>query len=217
MPQPQKPFLETLYHLRTLEQVILYNKIAAIPAGEEKETLDFLEAEYEREAVNYPFIAPPFNKAAAIWGAKTMYFASQLMLYREDAATQLVIILPVYEGEVNASAQLSADVCLRFLPQILQKLVLIDTEDPLITIVKERLLQFHYSGVGAAIDITGIDVAPLFTNDCFRQLYLNRVIAHKALNFASLPLVKQGVLESLGNHKNVFWKEIAFEEIIQTQ
>ena len=211
MQQPKQPFLETLYHLRTLEQVILYNKITDIPVAEEKATLDFLEAEYEREAADYPFTAPKFNSAAALWGAKTLYFSAQLLLYREGDINAIQQLVAPFAGSADAAAMLSADVCLRFLPTVLDKLLIIDTEDPLIPIVQKILTQFHYSAIGVDVALEGVEVQPLFKDRCFRQLYLDRVTQRRAIKWLALPLVKQGVLENLGNHKAHFWREATLE------
>ena len=208
MEQPKQPFLETLYHLRTIEQVILYNKMAEITANEATAAADFLESEYEREATGYPFTPPQFNSAAALWGAKTLYNAAQLLLYRDNKPGELGGLLPPFPGTPDASAMLSADVCLRFLPQVVQQLHSIDAEDPLIGLLKQRLVAFHYSAIGFDVDIPYINLQTLFKDDCFRQLYIDRVTERKAAKWAALPAIKEQVLANLGDHKNLFWKEI---------
>ena len=49
-----------------------------------------------------------FNKDAALWAAKTIYIAAQLMLYRENKSVELAKLLPDYNGEINASSILSS-------------------------------------------------------------------------------------------------------------
>ncbi|TRW27318.1 hypothetical protein FMM05_01375 [Flavobacterium zepuense] len=208
MEQPKQPFLETLYHLRTIEQVILYNKMAEIPASEATAAVDFLESEYEREATGYPYTAPKFDAAAALWGAKTLYNAAQLMVYRDTKSAELAALLPPFPGTPDASAMLSADICLRFLPQVAWQLHNIDAEDPLIAVLRQRLVQFHYSAIVFDVEIQDIAIEPLFKNDCFRQLYIDRVTERKAAKWAALPAIKEQVLANLGNHKALFWREI---------
>ena len=211
MQQPKLPFLETLYHLRTIEQIILYNKIDTVTADEEKEIIDFLEAEYEREVIDYPFLSPKFNPKAALWGAKTLYFSSQLLLHRENKAEQLEDIILPYTASINASAMLSADLCLRFLPQIVQQLQLINFNDSLIGILKQKLQQFHYSAIGFDLDNASIDLQLLFSDKCFKQLYLDRITQYRAIQWTSIPIVKQSILENLGNHKTHFWRELSLD------
>lgn len=210
MKQPKQPFLETLYHLRTLEHLILYNKIADIPEGEQQDVIHFLEGEYEREATGYPYTAPLFDAPAALWGATTLYHAGQLLLYRQDNPAQLDKLLPVYPGNANEGAMLSADLCLRFLPGIIYQLRAIDPNDPVIAVLEQRLGQFHYCGVGFDLDVGSFKLQELFTNPCFRQLYLDRVVAAKSIKWAAIPLIQQGILENLGDHKAQFWPEISY-------
>ena len=79
----KKAFLDTIYHLRTEEHIILYDKLIAIPSQDEADAVLFLATEYERESLDYPFTAPEFNPTAAIWGARLVYFSAQLLLYRD--------------------------------------------------------------------------------------------------------------------------------------
>ncbi len=197
--------------MRTIGQIILYNKMAKIPADEDKDVTDFLESEFDRESLDYPFDAPKFNRTAAIWAAKILYSSVQLLLYRDMKPAEMLIVIPPYPGKVDASAMISADLCLRFLPQVIVQLTALDSEDPLIGLLMERLSTFHYSAIGSDIDFTTLDLQCL-ENKCIRQLYIDRIIDLKAENSLQSAELKKGVLESLGDHKNIFWREI---ELIQ--
>lgn len=207
MHDPKQPFLETLYQLRTIERVILYNKIESVSVDEERDVADFLQSEYEREATDYPFEAPSFHQDAAIWGAKTLYFASQLLLYREDKPAELREIVPGFSGTINAGALLSADLCLRFLPQVILQLIVIDAEDPLAGILNEYLKKFHYSAVGYDIDLDNTNW-DMLENECLNQLYLDRVTERKAAKWASIPAIRAGLFANMGQYKNDFWRNI---------
>ncbi|AWH86618.1 hypothetical protein HYN59_16540 [Flavobacterium album] len=207
MNQPDRPFLETLYHLRTVEHIILYNRLAPIPYREEQDVIAFLEGEYEREATDYPFTAPPFSPNAALWAAKTVYGAAQLFLYREDKATELKSLLPPYSGGIDASAMLSADLCLRFLPSIKHALEKVDVNDPLITILNAYLKDFHYSAIGTDEGPSAANLAAAMDNDCLRQLYLDRITERKAAKWADEATIKSALLANMGDYKNDFWRE----------
>ena len=45
------PFMETLYLLRTIEQIILYNKVMEISDTETQDAATFLEEEYQKETL----------------------------------------------------------------------------------------------------------------------------------------------------------------------
>jgi hypothetical protein len=212
MDSKKLPFLETIYHLRTIEQVILYNKLMVISKKEEQETLDFLETEYEKEQLNYPYTAPSFNPKAAMWACKTVYFSAQLLLYRENKVSELKTILPNYPHVIDASAILSADICLRFLPQVLIELKKIDTEDAIIPILESHLQTFHYSNIGFDYEIEKITLEPVFADKCLKQMYLDRVVERKAIKEAEIPIVNECLLADFGDYKKLFWRALEIKK-----
>lgn len=208
MAIPQYPFLETLYNLRTVEHLTLYQKIEVLNHDEETRVRDFLEAEFEREATAYPAAVPTYNALAALWGAKTIYFSGQLFLYRENKPSELRGIVPQFPGGVDAGAMLSADVCLRFMPGIINGLTSLDMEDPLIPILKDYMKQFHYSAIGMDLDLKWEDIENAFANPCLSRLYLDRITERRAMQWASIPEVKQMLLADMGDYAPVFWKDL---------
>lgn len=211
MPYPRQPFLETLYNLRTIEQLILYDERIDVSAENEKAASDFLEGEYERESCNYPYTPPAFNRAAALWGAKTLYFAAQLFLSRKDKPSSFATLFPGYKGKVDAAAMLSADLCLRFIPQIHSELKSLDADDPLLPVLDETLRRFHYSAIGGGADTgaPGYDFSAITDNLCLKQLYADRVMEYRNIKLAVNETVKMILAESLGHHKTYFWPELA--------
>lgn len=69
------------------------------------------------------------------------------MLYRKNEEQDIAILLPSFISPISPSAHLSADLVLRFLPDIIKQLKLIDPEDALIGILERQLVQWYYSGV----------------------------------------------------------------------
>lgn len=200
------PFLETIYHLRTIEQVILYDKVMQVSAQEEKETIELLRDEYEKEQLGYPFAAPAFEEKAALWASKIVYFASHFLLHRENTNKDLNQYLPEYKGEMTAGEHLSADLCLRFLPQLLQEFRNIDADDVIIPILENHLKRFHYSGIGFKNSSAIIDY-DLFKNQCFKQLYLNRITDRKDKELSEIPEINVMLQSNFGNYAKVFWKD----------
>ena len=208
MDKTKTSFLDTIYHLRTIEQIILYDKLITISKEEETDTVSFLETEYEREILDYPGIAPMFNATAGLWASKTVYFAAQLLLYREHKISDLVVLLPDYNGKKDASAILSADLCLRFLPQIIAEMKRIDPDDLVIPILEKHLFQFHYSAVGFEIDLKKIDFEILAANDCLQQLYIDRIVQRKAIKFTESDFIKKQLEIGFGDYKKIFWAQL---------
>lgn len=208
MENKDMPFLETIYHVRTIEQMILYNKMTEVSSKEERETILFLESEYENEILDYPGQAPDFHGEAALWGAKILYFAAQLLLFRDHKIEELPVFLPEFKSEINAQVLLSADLCLRFLPQIILELKRIDADDLAIPILEKHMTDFSYSAIGFNVLPEDITLDVDFSNPCFKQLYLNRVVERKAKKNAAIDSVKTELLAGFGDYKHVFWKEL---------
>lgn len=200
-------FLNTIKHLRLNEEIILYANLPILSTDEENLLIDFLANEYRKESTNYPYSSPVYNAQAALWGASIIYYASQMMLYRENKGEEIAAFLPPYAYQQDASAILSADLCLRFLPQVLENLKNIDPDDIIIPLLKNHLHQWHYSAIGLDLDNETLNFNGILGNECLKQLYINRIIENKAKVLAQLPFLKNHVKASMGNFSSYFWKE----------
>ena len=189
-------FLNMIRLLRQHEEVMLYGNLLQVTPLDTEVVTTFLEEEYHREALQYPSDAPPFHAAAAIWSAHIVYKAAQLILYREN------------KPERNASAILSADLCLRFIPVMRQHLHVIDPEDPLLELLDELLLQWHYSGISAALDISKLDFAPIVSSPVLMTLYTERIIYYRKTELARHPAFIETIRASLGIYSDSLWKEL---------
>lgn len=208
MEKIKTPFLDTIYHLRTIEQVILYDKLITIAQTEETEAALFLETEYEKEILEYPGIAPNFNSGAALWAARMVYLATQLLLHREHKMKDVKELLSFYIGVVDASAIISADLCLRFLPQIIAEIRKIDPEDLVIDILEKHLIQFHYSAIGSDLDTENINFDAVAANDCLLQLYIDRIVQRKSIKWAQSDFIKKKLEIGFGDYQKLFWAQL---------
>lgn len=208
-------FLQTLQHLRYYEEVLLFNNLLQVTEGEQQEAIHYLAKEYCYEAFTYPFTAPPFDGEAAMWGAKTVYLASQLLLYREHREADLPALFPPYQSEVTASAALSAHLVLRFLRDVVLQLKAIDPEDALIPILVTHLATWHYSGIRYTLAVDNLNFSWLHSSQCLEQLYVDRVIASQNLLLAKHPAIKQNVSAALGMYAPQLWSR--FHQEIQIE
>ncbi len=201
-------FYNTICQLRSAEEIVLYDRVLNFAEEDEELVKKFLQIEYEMEQENYPFNAPEFNANAALWAAKIVYTFCQLILYRENKTEELPQLLPAFNDRIDASAMLSADLCLRFLPQVLEDTKHIDPDDKLIEMAEGILNQWHFSSIGYKIKANEINTNILQTNKCLQQLYIDRVILKKDLMRASLPSINEKVYETMGDYSSEFWKEL---------
>lgn len=208
MTEKKIPFLETIYHMRSVEHAIIYEKKLEVSKEEAQEVIELLKDEYEKEKLNYPFEAPVFDEAAALWASKIVYFATQLVLNREDTISKMNVLFPDYAHSMTASAMLSADLCLRFLERLLMQLQIMDADDLIIPVLEQKLKQFPYSGIGYDFDLENIDVSIVLSNTCLTQLFLDRVVEKKDLKMAHLEAIKPLLLANFGDYKSIFWNEL---------
>lgn len=201
-------FLDTIHHLRKEQEVLIYNAMVNISQQEYDEVIDYLGREYENELLEYPSSAPGFDGKAALWGAKIIYFSAQLLLNRKNLPDSVQSYLPVYDGEHSAEAALSVDLCLRFLPDLIKELKIIDPEDDVIEVLMAHLNTWHYSGIGMLEGIENLDYATYIKNNCLRQCYVDRIIDKKVRSYAEKTEWKEFVMGSLGNYADQYWKEL---------
>ena len=208
-----QPFLSFIRQLRLNEEVLLYCYALSASAEDENSVAAFLEAEFKNEALDFPIGAPAFDRSAAMWSARNVYLCAQLIMYREHAPKDLELLLTAYSGELNASAIVSADLCLRFLPPMIQQLKVIDDEDPLITVIENQLYQWHYSGVACKLDHLRIDFDRIISDPFLLALYTNRITHYQNLSLATHPAFTTSVRGSMGIYGATLWKE--FTDIIK--
>jgi hypothetical protein len=203
-------FLEAIQRLRQTEAMILLDKIFDISTIENQKVIEFLAAEYENEKWAYPSVVPPFEASAALWGAKTMYFACQYLLNRSQDIAAVKVKLVDFEGEVSAGAMLSADLCLRFLPQIATQARLMNADDPLFEILEKFLKKWHYSAINYAFYAEKVDFdfesEAIFQDKCFFRLYIDRITVRKDIVLAQNPFFAPYIKGDLGIYQTVFWK-----------
>ncbi|EJL70026.1 hypothetical protein PMI13_03035 [Chryseobacterium populi] len=206
--QTKSPFIDTLFLLRKEECITIFSEIQTISENEEEEAADYFNAEFENERLEFLSDQLNCNKEAAVWAAKVLYHSAQLYLIRKDTVKNLDMLIPKYKGMMDVSSILSADLSLRFLPQIISVLQSADPEDPLIKMLENILLQFHYSGIGYNLDLEKISWEEELKDKTYRKLYLERIVEKKDYKLAEIPLINQWLFAEFGLHKQMFWKEL---------
>ena len=212
MMENKSLFLDTLFLLRKGGTLTIFSDFETLSEKEEKEAEDFFESEFEKERLDFLSDKIPFNKEAAIWAAKILYHSAQLYLIRKDTAKDLEKLIPQYQDEKDVSAILSADLSLRFLPQLLDTLQIADSTDPLVKILENILQQFHYSRIGLDLNFEKINWEEELKNKTYRKLYLERIVEKKAYKLAEIPYINQLLIAEFGMYKDIFWRELKIVE-----
>lgn len=204
----QSPFPDTLFLLRQEECVTIFTDLQEISSKEEKDAAQYLETEFENERLEFLSDTVSYHKEAAVWAAKVLYHSAQLYLVRENTAKDLNRLIQAFKGKKEVSALLSADLSLRFLPQIILGLKNADSEDPLIGLLENLLTDFHYSAVGFDLELENINWEKELSDSTYRKLYLERIVERKAYALAEIPFINQLLTAEFGLHKDIFWREL---------
>ncbi|MDN3694790.1 hypothetical protein QWZ06_22295 [Chryseobacterium tructae] len=208
MMETKSPFLDTIFLLRKNECITLFSNIQTISSNEEKEAEEYFEAEFEKERLEFLSDQLICNKTTAVWAAKVLYHSAQLYLIRENTAYNLENLIPKFKGTKDISSVLSADLSLRFLPEVMSALNSIDPEDPLIKILEEILTEFHYSGIGHDLDLKKVNWEEELKDKTYRKLYMERIVEKKDYQLAEIPFINKLLIAEFGMHKEAFWREL---------
>jgi hypothetical protein len=204
----QAPFLNFLQELR-FETVHLSYQWHQVDQDECSRATAYLRQCYQDEQLNYPHEAPAFDADAALWGALLLYDAAQAILNRQATLEEIKPLFAAYSGDKTTAAILSADLSLRFLPNLLEKLKTINPDDGLIVLLEQQLAQWPYSAIGYTIAAPQLPTQKI-QHPCLHQLYADRIIAQKATQFLPIPWVIQAVKASLGAHQAKVWPDLEF-------
>ncbi|MDQ0595521.1 hypothetical protein QFZ37_003890 [Chryseobacterium ginsenosidimutans] len=208
MMKIKSPFLDTLFLLRKDECITIFTDLHELSKNEEQDAADYFETEFEKERLEFLSDQINCDCETAVWAAKVLYHSAQLYLIRKDTAKNLATLIPQFNGKRNVASLLSADLSLRFLPQIMDALQNADPEDPLIKMLEIILKQFHYSGIGFDLNLDKINWEEELKDKTYRKLYLERIVEKKAYNLAEIPYINQLLMAEFGMYKEIFWREL---------
>lgn len=201
------PLLYTITQLREQEQLFLSDQVYRFKPKELQEVIDYLSLEFQREAKNFPDQAPVFDAKAAEWAATVIFHTASLILFRDQSDSYLKQIKP-YFSSIHPSAIVSADLTLRFLPQLYFFLKKIDSEDPALVIIENILQKWPYSAIHTDLEPVVGSYDLLKDHNCIRQLFIDRVVEKKALNWARDEEMKLKITKALEPYKEQIWSAL---------
>ncbi|WFB66896.1 hypothetical protein [Chryseobacterium sp. WX] len=206
--ETKSPFLDTIFLLRKEECITLFSNLQQISPQEEAEAGDYFEAEFEKERLEFLSDQLTCSKETAVWAAKVLYHSAQLYLIRENTEKNIDNLIPRFKGTRDIPSILSADLSLRFLPQVMVALHTVDPEDALIPMLENILTQFHYSGVGYDLDLKNVNWTEELQDNTYRKLYLERIVEKRDYKLAEIPFINKLLIAEFGMYKDAFWREL---------
>jgi len=188
-------------------QVTVPEKLIDFDSQSSDRSAILLQDYHKTDALHLPGSAPDFHPDAALWAARYIFSTIQLVLLRDSGEDQINHLLVPYEGKKSAEEIYSADLMLRFLPDLFNFASGLSPEDPLVNKLKETAACWPFSSVG----IDSVTVSPevgILEHPALKQEYIDRIIQRKDLKrLKGIP--ERKLLETvLGMHQEKLWPKL---------
>lgn len=169
-----------------------------------------LQQYYTDDINDMPGQAPPYDEKAALWAAAYLYRTVQFLLLRHLEAAELKHYLPPYDGERTPAAIYSADLCLRYLPDIFLLAKGISPEDPLVKTLVVLATQWPLSAA-AIPEVPTEGLSAILEHPSLKRTYIDRIILTKDDEKCKHPECLPLVMEALGIHAAQFWPQFKID------
>ncbi|WP_143310291.1 hypothetical protein [Chitinophaga vietnamensis] len=187
-------------------QVAVAHDITPFPPEALQEATAVLHSYYLHDISDMPADPPAFDPEAALWAAIYVFRTTQLIMLKTPAAEQVSTLLLPYPGAITAAAIYSADLCLRYLPDLLSMSKGLAPDDPLLTQLRQTAAAWPYSSTG--MQITPAAHLDIITgNSSLLQAYADRVIATRDISRCNMPAVTAAIVAALGNYQEILWPD----------
>ncbi|WP_146616167.1 hypothetical protein [Chitinophaga dinghuensis] len=153
---------------------------------------------YRDDSQEMPTTPPPFHEDAALWAATLAYRIIQLA--EAPVSSEIITHLPPFTPPVTPAVIYSADLCLRYLPDLLQY----TKPGPLQDYVLQTAAQWPFSSTGMQITLTGT-LTPILQDNALLQAYADRIIVTRDISRCQHPGIKNAVIKAMGNYQEILW------------
>jgi hypothetical protein len=144
------------------------------------------------------YVAPPLLWEVTQWAAERLYRACQFLVYREIGADEVRADSAVKcPAPPSPATCYSADLVLRYLPDVFALARGIAREDPLVDGLLELARAWALSSVGVP-DVGEVDVTPFVRHAGLRRLYVDRIITRDDRSRVGDAEIAQAVREAVG-------------------
>ncbi|NSL87962.1 hypothetical protein ECE50_014030 [Chitinophaga sp. Mgbs1] len=185
-------------------QVTVATGMHAFSREELAESVPLLQNYYQHDIADMPDIAPEFAAHSALQAAQYIYRIASLTQSRQYSAATLRDLLPILSSATGPADIYSADLCLRYLPDLISLAKGLPATDPLMIHMKEMAARWPFSSTGMNIlPLEGVGI--ITGHPSLLQAYADRIIASKDIQRCDDPQVMAAVTASLGNYADLLW------------
>ena len=189
-----------------LRQLFDHGRVTVEEAGEVQtddpqltELLLGLDQSYRQQL---PRALPPLSLPAALFGALLLYRAAQVLAYRQIPVNSLQQAVSGGPQELGAGEQVSVDLCLHFLPDLVRLARAAANDDPLVECLLDLAARWPLSSVGiAGVKLTAqgqARVQALAQDPAAWRLYVDRVLHTSDASRLTDPATKTAVRAAVG-------------------
>ena len=185
-------------------KVSVKGQIDPFDGNDTDQAKQLLKKYYEEDRIEMPYTAPEYSEEAALWAAEYLYKAVQLTVLRDAGEEVIKEHLKSYTGHTNPSAIFSADLLLRYLPQLFELAKGLAPDDILVQELRNTALQWPFSSIGIELEQPAADEI-ILENLSLRYAYIDRIIGAKDKQRIKNPLVTNYIHEVTGEHLCSLW------------
>ena len=183
-------------------KVSVKGQLTLLEVEDLNESGKILHRYYQDDILEMPYTAPGFSEEAAIWGAEYLYKAVQLIVLRDVEEEMINDELKPFSGQLSPGVIYSADLMLRYLPQLFELAKGLAPGDLLVQILKNTARQWPYSSVGIELD-ENVDAKLILEYPSLRYTYIDRIIQANDKQRIKDPLVADYIKEVAGERLSV--------------
>ena len=196
--------VRALRQLRSAEAVTLPQQLPPAPA-DDGDLRAVLAQAYRDDARAWPHDAPAPDLSAAAWGLEAFLVVAHRWYVGGDATPLPPAPTASSEEEQAAAARhLCADLALRYLPPLLQRVAADSPDDVLLAETAPLAEAFPYTFLLSPKPTWPAQVAG-WGDACFRGAVVDRVIARDRVDVAHHPALRPHVEAALGAHAAELW------------
>lgn len=185
---------------------VVANQIQAFEDDDVRSAITIIQQYYTRDILEMPGTAPVFCPEAAGWSAQYLYRMIQLMLLRHVEKERIQELLPACTVPLSPELIYSADLVLRYLPDVFSLAKSLSPEDPLVKQIVATAVEWPFSSVGIPLPIDP-DLGPILSHSSLQRAYIDRIIDAKDITRCNTPFIHALVQEALGNYPEILWQE----------
>jgi hypothetical protein len=191
-------------------QVSVAPAIAVFTEADLQKAKVHLQQYYHDDCLEMPGAAPAYNEAAAIWGAMYIYRTVQFILLRNLDEHAIQEAMPTPPAERTPDVIYSADLTLRYFPNLFHHARGISPGDPLVKHLQQTATEWPFSAAMTDLPIAG-SLEYIWQHTSLQKAYIDRIIRGKDIRKALHPACLPFIQEALGAHISTLWPQLARE------